>query len=111
MTVIRLGSNGRMLCPNLTTGPQHPAHRNAVRFSDAFYEHVPKDAEGELTGPAAEVYHKALRGDLDDWMDLYVDVVTVYPQIDVPQTTVVHTWHWRCHICGLVLPATAVETR
>ncbi len=94
MTVIRLdtyGGDGALLCPNISTEPQHPAHRLQVRATDAGMDDSAK-------------HH------LSDSMDLYSHFVAVHPQPGSPGVaTRVRTWYWRCHICGLILPATAVE--
>jgi hypothetical protein len=105
MTYMRLlDQHGGPLCPN-SFDPAHPSHTLRNRVLDLFYEAAPKDADGELAEDMSKVYSAAAHGRLDDYMHLYrheAGEIIGQPLLRVA------TWWWRCHVCGLTLPAQQV---
>jgi hypothetical protein len=87
------------------TLPLHPAHEQRTALLDAIYEATPKDADGEMTGTAADAYSAVAYGSprTSDRMNLYRHV-TVAAVDGNPRGVTVRAWWWRCPTCGLVLP-------
>lgn len=99
-----LSQSDRLLCPNVSTMPISSAHALLVRVLDAFDNAAEKDDDGEFTVDAVgKAYHAAAYGpSTSDYMDLYRHGVVVDQHGNMVK---VETWWWRCHVCGLVLPA------
>lgn len=93
----------RPLCPNGTNMPIHPAHTLRTRMLDAFYNAAEKNADGEMLEPVDKAYSAAAyNGPTDDRMWLFRETVSF---TQGREYITVESWWFRCHICGLILPA------
>lgn len=104
-------SSDGLLCPNATTDPINPFHAQRNRMLDAVSDAMPKDGNGDHPPEHDEVYTALAYTKTSDYMSLYHHVTGMvldgWSGESGPPVTV-STWWWKCHTCGLVLPATNV---
>lgn len=104
--VIRMLSESDLpMCPNGMMRPIHPAHALRTTMINAVYD-VTKEHEnddGELPEPLDKVSQALSYGPTTaDRMNLYFDRVSF---LQGREFVMVEAWHFRCAICGLMLPA------
>lgn len=89
------------LCPNIGF-PDNAAHRLYIRCQNVVYEaSEPLDENDDFTLPEVAKINRALTYEkMSDRMDLY------FIRSLIPRTNnVIETYYFKCHICGLILPA------
>ncbi|SBW17858.1 hypothetical protein FDG2_0402 [Candidatus Protofrankia californiensis] len=97
-----MGGSG-LLCPKALP-PAHPVHAVHTQTVIAVSKAAERDSDGELTPTGKAVHKAATNGFNSDRMRLYMASTSA---IVSGQAIMVSTCWWQCHLCGLILPATA----